>query len=104
MYKKIIEYKKIFVELEAIFLFNIRRYKKIEYKKAVTPLEIALHYDPLSRNHAKCSRRFVKMHCYIRHGLRHSSSVSYFFTKQKDISNQRSRGICQHPVFKFLCV
>ena len=40
VYKKIIEYKKIFVELEAIFLFNIRRYKKIEYKKAVTPLVI----------------------------------------------------------------
>ena len=38
VYKKIIEYKKIFVELEAIFLFNIRRYKKIEYKKTVTAL------------------------------------------------------------------
>ena len=39
VYKKIIEYKKIFVELEAIFLFNIRRYKKIEYKKTVTSLQ-----------------------------------------------------------------
>jgi hypothetical protein len=39
--KKIFEYKKIYAYgiFEAIFLYiYIRRYKKIEYKKTVTPL------------------------------------------------------------------
>ena len=38
VYKKITEYTKIFLEVEAIFSFNKRRYKKIEYKKTVTAL------------------------------------------------------------------